>query len=280
MSKSHTAITKRHDDILKLLHQKGVVYTSDLRQAFDVTDMTIRRDLASMEEEGLLVRFHGGAKLCTPRGDIENQLEKAEAENIHELPMVQIVRQRIATREREKDIIAKKAASLIAPRETIFMNSGTTCLYVLKYLGGKNVRIVSNNASMVLVDRAPDTELTIAGGEHFTRTQSFVGPLAKNVFENVYASKCILGAAGISYHGGITSSCLQETEINNLMIQQCQGKRIVVADGTKVGISHSFVSCKINDIDMLITDKSADPAELDKLRLCGLEIIVVDEDDV
>ena len=279
MSKSHASITKRHDDILNLLRQKGVVYTSDLRQAFDVTDMTIRRDLASMEEDGLLVRFHGGAKPCAPREDAKSRVENPETENSHKLPMVQIVSQRIATREKEKDIIAKKAASLIDPRETIFMNSGTTCLYVLKYLGGKNVRIVSNNASMMLVDRAPDTELTIAGGEHFVRTQSFVGPLAKNVFENVYASKCILGAAGISYHGGITSSCLQETEINNLMIQQCQGKRIVVADGTKVGVSHSFVSCKINDIDMLITDKSADPAELDKLRLCGLEIIVVDDDD-
>ena len=269
MNRSRVDIQARQEVILNELHEKNIVHIADLCNLCGVTDMTIRRDLSYLASRGLLKRIRGGAeRAACPRASHTTS-------NPHTLQLVQTVTQNIEKHALEKNIIAAAAAQLIPPGTTVFMNSGTTGLYILKYLNGKNIRIVSNNAAMALVERAPDTELTIAGGEHFTRTQSFVGPLAKNVFENVIASMCILSVSGISSQSGITSSCLQETEINNLMIQQCSGKRIVIADGSKVGVAQSFISCRVSDIDILITDNSADPFELENLRGCGLEVIVV-----
>lgn len=260
--------------ILRELQSKGAVYISDLCAKLDVTDMTIRRDLTLLAEKGLVERFHGGARLI-------NQ-QPAENESAHGGELFgsslfsTVFSERIANHAEQKNRIAAKAASFIQPGELVFLNSGTTGLYLLKHIAGKSVRIVSNNASMALIDRPVDTELTISGGEHFARTQSFVGPVAKHILMNVFAAKCFLSVSGISCSNGITCSCFQETEINNLMIQRCQGKRIVIADGSKVGVSFSFVSCQVDDIDMLITDQTADVDEVQKLRDRGIEVIIVD----
>ncbi len=276
MNKSRDEIKQRHKDIIRILNETGKVYVSDLCDKFAVSDMTIRRDLAMLEREGQLSRFRGGATVLHISEPPVQDNPVYDNEDVA-VKFVESYAQKISVRAKQKDMIAAAAATLINHGETVFMNSGTTCLYMLKYLSGKNVRIVSNNAAMALIDRPADTELTIAGGEHFTRTQSFVGPLAKNVFNNVFATKCILCVGGISSRSGITSSSMQETEINNLVCQQCSGKRIVVADGSKVGASQSFISCKVEDIDILITDKTANSDELMAIRQCGVQVIVVDE---
>lgn len=273
MNRQRTIIHERQDMILRELQSKGVVYISDLCAKLDVTDMTIRRDLTLLAEKGLVERFHGGARAVNPKppesdtthgGDLFGSLFSA------------VFSERIASHAEQKNLIAAKAASFIQPGELVFLNSGTTGLYLLKHIAGKSVRIVSNNASMALIDRPVDTELTISGGEHFARTQSFVGPVAKHIIMNVFATKCFLSVSGISCSNGITCSCFQETEINNLMIQRCQGSRVVIADGSKVGVSFSFVSCQVDDIDMLITDKTANMDEVQQLRDRGIEVIIVD----
>ena len=274
MNRSRIAIKERQNQIIEELDREGTVYTADLCKKCNVTDMTIRRDLSHLEEKGVLKRFHGGAKRVfdssqagTPHGEVQY---------IKNPSVVNTISDRVTRNATRKDCIAQRAAELIEPGEVIFLNSGTTGLYLLRYLEGKNVRIVSNNAAIALVDRPADTELTITGGEHFTRTQSFVGPVAKNTLMNVVATKCLLSVSGISRANGITCSSLQETEINNLMIQRCQGKRIVIADGSKVGASFCFISCQIRDIDILVTDRSADEEELEKLRSSGINIILAD----
>jgi len=85
-----------------------------------------------------------------------------------------------------------------------------------------------------------------------------------------------LSVSGISAKAGITSSCLQETDVNNLMIRHCRGKRIVIADGSKFGLSWNFVSDQLSDIDILITDSSADPHELDPITSLGISVILAD----
>lgn len=276
MNRSRIAIKERQNQILQELAKEGTVYIVDLCKKCSVTDMTIRRDLSRLEEKGLLKRFHGGARqIAVDASHTADRDMQARKRNPNP-NMVNAISERITRNAVQKDSIAKKAAELIDSGEVIFLNSGTTGLYLLQYLEGKNVRIVSNNAAMALVDRPADTELTVTGGEHFTRTQSFVGPVAKNTLMNVVATKCLLSVNGISGANGITCSSLQETEINNLMIQRCRGKRIVIADGSKVGASFCFISCQISDIDILVTDRSADAEELERLRTCGVDVILAD----
>ena len=272
----------RNAEILRELCLKQKVYTTDLSDRFGVSPMTIRRALDHLEKKGKLERFHGGAQLpVLSEGDAENpdSLYVPATSDAPILPLLSKVQENISAKEKQKDMIARFASRYIEPCETIFLNSGTTGLYLLRYLAGKNVRVISNNAAIALVERPLDTELMISGGEHFARTQSYVGPLAKTVFMNVIATKCFLSCSGISSQNGITCSSMQETEINNLMIERCHGKRIVIADGSKVGAAYSFISCQVTDVDMLITDMSADADELDRLRECGITVVVVDAEE-
>lgn len=96
---------------------------------------------------------------------------------------------KVRKNEKQKHLIAKSVAELIGPGENEFINSGTTGLYLLNYIAGKNVRIVSNNAAIPLLNRSADSKLTITGGEHFVRTQSFVGPVAKSIITSAFANK-------------------------------------------------------------------------------------------
>lgn len=263
MNRSRSAIQERRDNIQKDVRTNGAVYITALCEKYNVTDMTMRRDLAVLESEGALQRFRGGARAVNraQQNDDNPFIIKAITEHIY-------------CNAAQKDMIAREAAKLIEPGEVIFMNSGTTCLYILKHIAGKNVRIVSNNAMIALMERSADTELMVAGGEHFVRSQSYVGPLAKNIFMNSIATKCFLSVSGISSENGITCSSFQETEINNLMIKRCDGERIVIADGSKVGVAYNFISCKVADIDMLITDKTADSDELKKIKDRGVRVII------
>ena len=89
-----------------------------------------------------------------------------------------------------------------------------------------------------------------------------------------YATVCVLGVNGISAEDGITTSLYQETEINDAMLNRCRGKRIVAADSSKVGRTLNFISAPIDKIDMLVTTARADPAEIEKLKARGVEVLL------
>ena len=98
---------------------------------------------------------------------------------------------------------------------------------------------------------------------------------ASDMLSKVYTNTCILGVNGISSSNGITTSNYQEASINELMVTHCKGKVIVAADSSKIGQTYPFVSIGVNSIDMLITDSNANPLELEQIRQCGVEVIVV-----
>ena len=116
----------------------------------------------------------------------------------------------------------------------------------------------------------------MTGGECRSRSKSLVGSYALNVVNSIYGNACILGVNGISSTCGTTTSVYQETSINEAMVKRCNGPVIIAADGSKVGKSYNFISIPIQDIDILITDPSADPAELEKIAGKGIKVITVD----
>lgn len=245
-----------------MLKERKVVYIDQLDGLLGVSKITIRRDLEELEQRNLVKRFYGGASYVELPQQHTSPLEEKGKEFF-----------------REKTMIAKKAAQLIEDGEIILMNSGSTVLLIPQFIGDKRVSIITNNARMPSAKKAPNTALIIAGGEYNSYTESLVGELTTYALERVYATKCILGVNGISAETGITTSVYLESEVNNLMLKRCKGKRIVVADGSKVGHSFNFISSGIENIDMLITDSSADTHEIERLRACGIEVIVVSAEE-
>lgn len=258
LKSSREIIYQRQKSILQLLQKNQSANVVELAQRFNVTTATIRRDLEFLEEQGSIKRYFGGAQyVLPPNVDVQYQTVKGNPTPA-------------------KMAIAKKAASMISDGDTVFLNSSSTALYILDFMANVHASVITNNARSIYC-KTPDTvDLLLTGGEVYGNKQSLVGEFALNATRRVTASKCFLGVSGISVVGGVTSSIVQEVAVNQSMIAQCSGPKIVVADSSKIGLKHSFFGYDLDLITHLITDSAADPHELDQIRSRGVEVILVD----
>ena len=243
----------RQQQILEKLESEGSVTVNNLSQDFDVSPITIRRDLDFLSQKGHLDRTHGGARL---KKELRDEALFSEKGSQH---------------VDEKALIGKAAAEMINPGDTIFLNSGSTTLEVIKHLKDKHVRIITNNAAALTVERDPQIELFILGGEYREASQSLVGDMTLLSLSQVYSSTTILGVNGISMEG-LTSSVQHETSVNRLMIERSHGSIIVLADSSKLGVVSNFLTSPIENVTTLITDKNADPEIIEKFKNINIDI--------
>lgn len=259
MNQSRDVIQERQRNLLNYIKAHRTVKVSDASQFLGVSELTVRRDLAEMSAQHLIERFHGGARVKTP--DPEYDIPVSEKEGRHEA---------------QKRSVAKRAASLVQDGDTVFLNSGSTTSMIMRFLDKKTIRIFTNNALASSCINSERTELIITGGECRPRSKALIGTFATNMLSKVYTNTCILGVNGISSTHGITTSNYQEASINELMVNHCRGRVIVAADSSKIGQTYPFMSIGIQKIHTLITDSGADREELERLRQCGIEVVVVD----
>ncbi len=252
---------ERHAYICNLARQHRIVRVSVLSEALGVSEITIRRDLEKLEEQGLLERTHGGAVL-----NQHMQAEPLYAQKDRLLPEA-------------KAAIGRAAAELVEEGETVFVNSGSTTRQIFGSLRKPAVRVVTSNAAALaeLASSEP-IDLIIAGGAYRWQSNSFVGPLALATISRIYARRTFLGVDGISARYGITTPILEESEVARAMVEQTCGPVVVVADHTKIGVIADFVICPLNRVDIIITDAGFDEEYRASLEEKGARIIIAAED--
>jgi DeoR family transcriptional regulator, fructose operon transcriptional repressor len=250
----------RHMTILEHLEHSGRVRVDELAENLNVSSVTIRRDLDYLNERGHLVRTHGGAARV-PEG-----LVSASERRFADKGTINVA---------EKTRIAERAAEMIVPHDTVFLNSGSTAIFFLRALRDRAARVITNNAAAIECEVDPLVELLILGGEYREQSRSFVGEFALNTIRNIYSTHTILGTNGISLDQGLTTTVYQECNINQAMIENTHGKVIVLADNSKIGQVANFVSASLEAIDMVITDTGAPEEFVRELRSRGIEVLVV-----
>ncbi|ACD52935.1 DeoR/GlpR transcriptional regulator [Clostridium botulinum] len=261
MKNTKSIVSKRREKILDYLKSNESINTNDLAEILEISPLTLRRDLQALDEQGLIVRYYGGAKLANDINNSENILKETDTDLLL---------------NKKKNIIAKYAADLIKDGDTVFINSSSTALLMLKYLGNKRVYIVTNNGKALQVTIPPNVELVLTGGQVYERKQSLVGDFATYILSKITADKCFLGVSGITSDSGISTSVLQETLINHEMINRCNGPVYILADSSKVGRHHNFSSGDIEEISHLITDSDVDKNELNLLKEKNVDTIILD----
>ena len=260
MKQSRAEVQKRQSRILELFQNHEALQVAEVSRELQVSEITVRRDFDYLEQKGYLTRFHGGAKVNPGRIGNYPKFESKGAQH-----------------EAEKAQIARVIAPMIHEHDTVFLNAGTTTLEVIKCIKEKHVRVISNNAIAIGAIGGGNLEFICTGGVYNEKTRSFAGDLSMPLLNRVYANVCVLGVNGISSKDGITTYSYPETMINELMLKRCKGVKIVAADGSKVGKTYCFTSGLLNAVDILVTDSSADPAELEKIRSCGVRILIAGE---
>ena len=255
MKNSLANMRARREEILRFL-DSGEKTIKCISAHVHVSELTVRRDLFSLSEEGLIIKKHGSA-CCKGDEGLEGFSAKG-GKNTY-----------------QKKAIALEAAKFIFPGETVFINAGTTTLEVIKCLLDKPITIVTNNAeALALVHLESKAKILCTGGEYNARNKSFSGQLATALVDIMYAQTCILGINGFDVESGLTTSFYPETMINKDFIRRTAGKKIIIADSSKCGKTKSFQSASWNQIDVFITDWLIDDATITSIRNKGVETII------
>ena len=236
-------VDDRRKKIMQEIQAKGSVRVDELVRKFNVTPLTIRRDLQYWEDLGAIIRYYGGAKL------VQSFVVDDKLNN-----------------EPYKHAIAKYAASLVEEGDTIFLNTSSTALLILDYLVGKTVNVVTNNGKAIFKEHDPNVRIILTGGELRTPKESMVGEFALYNVSRVSANKCFIGCSGFDHIKGMTTAILPEVSINEAMIEHSD-QAFILADSTKINNVHQFFVAPVKAFDYLITDIRCSDEELMKFDL-------------
>ena len=253
------------EKILKMLRHYGRLTVGNIVSVLNVSEATVRRHFADLEQQGALLRVHGGVRLPVA-ADANEYLFQREA----------------ASRVREKRAIGQAAANLIADRDRIFFDSGTTVLECGHRLSTRleeselsDVSVVTN--SLVYGDSlALQCPVVLTGGTIRPKRMDLCGIVALNNLERYNFTKAVLGADGIADDGALTTTDEETSLLAAAAVAHSQAV-LILADGSKLGRS-SFVpyGALQGEKFTLITDNQADPAVLENLRKLGINIILAD----
>jgi len=248
--------TGRRERLLEQIRANEFVRVPELATFLRVSEITVRRDLDELAEQGLIERFHGGARLL------------AQPQRTAGAPLT-------AAAEHSKTIIAAAAAKFVRPGNTVLLSGGTTTLAVFRAIAHMDIRIVTNNAMIIgELDGGANAELFVLGGEYNRKTRALNGDLTNLTLNEIHGDICFLGTNAISQKNGLTSSIYAASIVNRLMANQCNDNVVVVAEASKIGATANFVSLPLARVHTLITDSAADPAELAAYRAGGMEVVL------
>ncbi|MGY4651754.1 DeoR/GlpR family transcriptional regulator of sugar metabolism [Mycobacterium sp. URHB0021] len=232
---------------------------AELAGEFDVSEMTIRRDVEALEASGVLRRVVGGA-IALKGKDAEPSFET-----------------RVAEAAVEKRHIADAVADLIGPSETLILDSGSTALAVARSVKGRELALTvvtpSVLVALALVDE-PNTTVMLTGGELRPSELSLIGPSTEDTLANYNCDTFVMGVAGIDGDRGISDYHQGESRVKRAASNRAD-RVIVAADKSKLG-RVTFVSiAALADVDMIVTDGPPDHPTLVAARGVGVEVVCV-----
>ncbi len=253
-------IIERQRQIIEILDQKGEVQLQSLNELFpDVSMMTLRRDLITLEGEGLLFRTYGGAvsaKKLSMTGGEENAYSRRAMENVE-----------------AKMNIAEKAVSLVEKGRSIYFDSGSTLMCLAKILPDDNYSIVTSGANIALeLIKKQRTSVVTLGGSVNRNTLSISGPDAMNALDTINIDMAFIAASGFSLDNGLTVSNIYECELKRKVVKRAK-KVILLMDTNKINKDLPFTYATLEDINMWICEEMP-PAEIkEAANKFGVEIL-------
>jgi len=247
--------TQRRRAILAELRQTQAVSAEDLAQRFGVSAETIRRDLRGLRDRGLLERVYGGA---LPVRSTEDTF--AARSTLH---------------RGRKLAIARLAATLIAPGDTIVIDVGTTALEVARALPESfRGRVLTNSVPVAMELAAWDEiELQLCGGQVRPGDAACHGARAESFFAEFYADKAFLGSGGVHARAGLTDYHPPEVVTRRTIIAQ-SADSYVLADSSKLGAIAVHRVCALSRVTAVLTDHQARPEITEALTEAGCTVLI------
>lgn len=251
----------RKKEIKKMILQNSFVSVAELARLFSVTEETIRRDLRTLEQEGVISRTHGGAVLK----------EKVSSS---------FGRQDISHLLRSNKVsMAESARCFVQNGDCIFMDSSSTVQTLLPLIKDLQLTIVTDSIDiMTNCSNISNIKLIALGGAYEPKARCFSGYYARELLEKFFFDITFLSCRTINLKNGLTDAYTDQAELKRVAVEHGQ-KTIVMADHTKLGRVSFAKICGLEQIDILITDREVDASWKTSLRDKQVELLISPPDN-
>ncbi|MBS3967747.1 MAG: DeoR/GlpR transcriptional regulator [Truepera sp.] len=242
--------------ILNQVRQSGKGIVGELSAAAGVSNITLRRDLKELAEQGLIRRVHGGVVY--------------PAQSPQEAPVIQRMKENRSFKER----IAKVASALIQDGESLFIGSGSTTALVARGLKGRSLSVVTN--AITVVNELAGQEgvnVVVLGGMLRASELSMLGHITAQALKEVRVSKVIIGIHAIDLRAGLTNDYLPEV-LTDRAILDLGSQVVLVADHSKFGKVASAFLAPLERLSTVVTDDQTDAGMLSALRQLGITVVL------
>lgn len=247
----------RRSAITELLRTTGSVTVAELERRFSVSSMTARRDLHTLEQQGLARRTHGGAVLPSISG--------------HEDSFAS----RIEVGVEAKQALAAAAAAMVHPGEALFLDGSSTALFVARALLDRRIELTVISNSLPVMEAVAtypgsNVQLVGVGGQLRPLSRSFVGPYAVHTVLGHYADRCFLSVKGVTESGAMTDADALEAEVKRAMVAQADNPVLLIEDSKLSARGLSAIGSAADLAGVLIHGAASEQITL--LRRAGVRV--------
>lgn len=229
---------EREREIINLLKSKdGFITVTELCANLFASESSIRRDLKTLENKGVIKRTYGGAELVTNYSNVVSFNKRAH----HNIDA--------------KKIIAKKAASLIKDGNVIFLDQSSTALYLAAEIMDKSSLTVVTNNIVILNLLSNSSIKTVSSGGYLSpeNRSCLIGTDAQYIFENTYADLVFFSTKSLSDDGIISDCTREEVAVRNAMLKNA-AKKVFLCDSDKFGTRSAYKQCTLEDVDIMVSE--------------------------
>ncbi|EIW18836.1 MULTISPECIES: DeoR/GlpR family DNA-binding transcription regulator [Pelosinus] len=246
---------KRIDEIEKLLREEEIVSLDKLCDLFQVSKATIRRDVNELEKHGSIKKIYGGIMLSQKDSQQHFQLSEKSIKC--------------------KRNAAKLASDLVVNGDVIYIDSGTTNMYLIPFLS-KRMNLTIITANLYVISAAleyPQLNIISTGGILHRPSNAFVGSAVINFLQNYNISKRFFSSSGVSLTNGVTSAFPLEYEIKRYLIERGE-TNILLLDSSKVDVVSLKTFCRLDELDYFVTDQRPSKKYCDFFSANNVRLII------
>jgi len=243
----------RKQKLIEKLELNGNVEVREIAIFLEISEITVRRDLAILADQGLLVRTHGGAMKVS----------------LSQMPVT--FTKKFAINSVQKDEICKKAVEQIQEGDVVFLDCGSTVFRMCPLIRNMKIKVVTNSLPIINELIGSTVNLNFAGGEIDFERQATHGKMAIKHFQRYRADKAFVGIDGISLKNGLSASSEKEAEITMAIIQNTR-EAFFLCDSSKLEKDRYFPFASTDFVQYLITDSKVSENLIESYRAFGINI--------
>jgi DeoR/GlpR family transcriptional regulator of sugar metabolism len=248
---------QRREMIVRQLHTHQVLSVHQLTELLGCSHMTVRRDVAALEEKGRVYAIPGGVRIAS------HQI----VEPTHQAKSI--------TEQPQKRGIAAQVARLLKPGMTVYLDAGTTtaCL-IPQIVGLADMTVITNDfhTAMTLAD-SPQVTVVHTGGVLDHRNGSSIGPLAAATLRQLVADIAFLSASSWDLERGVTTPSASKVEVKRAAMG-IASQRVLLATSAKYGTYGTYRVAGLDEFDLVVTDDTLSEAAVQRMRETGLDLEV------